>query len=70
MLENEKEITLLSRNKSAKKSTIIVWKPQRGDKPIKTPNAIDKAFFFDESWCLIKSSTIKRLNPFFFEFTK
>ena len=43
---------------TAKKITIIVCNPQRGVSPIKTPRAIDNAFFLAESLLPIKSSTI------------
>lgn len=38
-------MTLLSLSKVAKDKSNIVWNPQKGDRPIKMPNAIAADFF-------------------------
>ncbi len=65
ILLQAKAITLLSRKKIAKKITITVWKPHKGDNPKKTPSAIESAFFLLLSPLPRKSSTKNFLNPFF-----
>ena len=64
-LEKAKAMVLFSLNSTAKKMTIKVWNPHRGDKPISTPSAMESAFFSWESLLPRKSSWKNLLTPFF-----
>ena len=53
--ENAKAMGLLSLKNTARARTKMVWNPQSGENPIKTPKAMNNAFFLGESLLLRRS---------------
>ena len=67
MLEKPNDIALFNLKKTANVKAKILWNPQKGAIPTKTPSAIERDFFVFESSFLSMSSRKNCLIPFFFK---